>query len=157
MAPQKIFLVNAVHISEELAQGNLKSWQYLTVFYERLLASQGWDHVMPLVRLVEQLKQREYAKYFRAGQSLWHLMISTASQHGLSEDDLYIYVTIKVEKTIKNDKPVYFTNGIEVSYKRDIHAIETITCNERELMTTIEPLLKRLWNETRGSTGNYYE
>ncbi len=146
-----------MHISKELAQDNLKSWDYLTEFYERLLASEGWDYVKPLVRLAEQLKQSEYAKYFRAGQSLWHLMISTASQHGLTEDDLYIYVKIKVEKTIKNDLPVYFTRGIEVSYRQDIHAIETITCDEPELMTTIEPLLKRLWNDTRGSTGNYYE
>lgn len=146
-----------MHISEELAQENLKSWDYLTVFYDRLLASAGWDYVKPLVRLVEQLKQSEHAKYFRAGQSLWHLMISTASQHGLTEDDLYIYVTIKVEKTIENGKPVCFTRGIEVSYKQDIHTIEIITCDERELMTTIEPLLKRLWNDTRGSTGKYYE
>jgi hypothetical protein len=146
-----------MHISEELAQENLKSWDYLTEFYERLLASEGWDYVMPLVRLVEHLKQSEYAKYFRAGQSLWHLMISTASQYGLAEDDLYIYVTIKVEKTIKNNKPVYFTDGIEVSYKQGIQKIERITCDEPELVFTIEPLLKRLWNETRGTTGNYYE
>ncbi len=142
-----------MQISEELAQKNLESWGWVTEFYEDFISLPNGKYVGPLQRLVKLLAKSEQAKFFRAGQSLWHLMISTAEKHGLSEDDPFVYVTLDFE--LMDDKPAY--KNMKVGFNRGRNEIESQTCSEEEIMTTIEPFLQRLWNETRGQIGNYYE
>jgi hypothetical protein len=144
-------------ITEELIQENLKSWERIIEFYEEFNSYPHWKYIKPLERLVKQLSRSRHAKYFRAGQGLWHLMISTVEKHGLNSEDFYVFVTLNVDLKRENNQVVRTVKNMQVIYKQGPNEIESQTCDEKEIMTTIEPFLQRLWNETKGEPGNYYE
>ena len=71
--------------------------------------------------------------------SLYTLMISTTENLGLEKEDAYIYVSI--EKG----------NLVEVGYhEASLGKTERVVFNNDELFAKLQPLLERLWDETRG-------
>jgi hypothetical protein len=147
--------VGDVEQSESLSQRNIRSWQQMIAFYEKLLANpnQSWQKISPLLRLVRTLASSSHAEAFRAGQSLWHLLISTAAQYGLAEGEPFVAVTL----TKDNRFQVEYWRGPEAEDVSSVclsvpicKPVETHICPESDILSTLEPVLKRLWNDTRG-------
>jgi len=132
-------------IKETLRQGrpdNPSSWRWIVAFFERVTAGPFGARWLPLLRLVQQLADSPYANDFRAGQSLYSLLISTKSENGLEATDPYIFVNADANSEL-----------VRLEYwrceERDGLA-ESHNCNEAELLDNLKPLLARLWNETKG-------
>jgi hypothetical protein len=128
-------------MDDQLAKQNIESWGYVVEFYKDLTANSHFNHISPLLRLVGEFAQRDQAKYFRAGVSLWHLLISTALQHGLKEQEPFVAVTLTED---------FKQFRIEHWSKTGGKVLERIICDEKEVFSCIEPVLKRLWEETKG-------
>jgi uncharacterized protein YjbI with pentapeptide repeats len=123
-----------------LAERNLDSWKEIIAFYEDFVAEPGWLRLMPLLRLVRHIAASEQARCFRAGQSLYHLVISTAPWYGLTDDDPSVVVTLDPK------------GRFEISYlDRSGHTLAKQVCEEDHGVAVIDPILARLWDETRGA------
>jgi len=126
-------------LPEGLVEENIQSWQHVAKLYELFTSLQGnRSQQMPLYDLVQTLCKSEQAKLFRAGVSVNVLMISTKEKNGLEKGDAYIFVAANLD----NIEAGYFT--------ATAHEAEVITCKNDEIMPILQPLLDRLWNETRG-------
>jgi len=125
-------------LPEGLAEENVRSWQHVVRFCELVLSRSinfQWQH---LLEVIQKLSASEQIKLYRGGLSLYTLMISTKEKHGLEKEDAYIYVLIKDE------------NSTEIGYyAANSDEAEKIDCNNDELITKLQPLLDRLWNEMR--------
>jgi uncharacterized protein (TIGR02996 family) len=124
-----------------LADRNTASWQSMIGFYEEFDRHPEWAFVAPLLRLVREVTGSETAKLFRAGQSLWHLMISTAAEHGLKQGDPFVAVTLS-EEGRQFDLDYWDTTGGE--------SVSRQSCGEGEILTPLGQMLARLWSSTRG-------
>jgi len=92
-----------------------------------------------LIDLVQKLSEFEQIKLYRGGLSLNIMMISTKEETGLEKGDAYFYVYVQKGDTA------------EVGYRAaNTQKAETFECMHNELLIRIQPLLDRLWNETRG-------
>lgn len=81
------------------------------------------------------------ADRFRAGTSLYHLIISTAPKHGLGPQEPFVAVTIEMA-----------TEQLELTYwaKTGGPVVEKKLCEEGEAFSEIDRLLDRLRQETKG-------
>ena len=126
-------------LPEGLAEENIQSWLHVANVCE-FYFSHGRDarwHV--LTELIQKLSESEQAKLYRGGLSLNVMMFSTKEETGLEKEDAYFYIYVKDD------------NVTEVGYRAvDSQKAETFECRNNELFTKIQPLLDRLWNETRG-------
>jgi hypothetical protein len=109
-------------------------------FYERFVGPR-WAFLAPLPRLVREVAGSETAKLFRAGQSLWELMISTAAVHGLKRGDPFVAVTLS-EEGRQFELEYWDTTGGEIVARQ--------SCDEGGILTALGPMLARLWSSTRG-------
>lgn len=135
---------NAVReIFKQGRDDNPSSWRWIIAFYEYVTALPVWgERHLPLLHLVHQIAGSPDAAYFRAGQSLHDLLISTKSKNGLDEDDPYVRVAAELK-----------TPMFRVEYWRGEQSaddmMESYTVNESQLLDTIKPLLARLRSEAR--------
>lgn len=126
-------------LPERLAEENIQSWQHIVKFFKLMTAHPGTSRSMPMLDLVQRLSESEQAKLFRAGASVLDLMISTKEKHGLEKGDAYICVGLGDGDLAEVG---YFTATAEKA--------EVFACKNDEIMFVLQPLLDRLWNETRG-------
>ena len=73
-----------------LCRRNTESWEGVLRFYDHLLSQRGWEWVAPVARVARRLADSEARQAFRAGQSMWRLIVSTAEHYGLSDEDAFL-------------------------------------------------------------------
>jgi hypothetical protein len=118
---------------------NIESWQRVIAFYERIISEDGWLTYIPVLELVTHLATTEVATRFRAGHAIFYLMISTKSQHGLEIEDPYIEIRL-----------INKWQQFQIEYYDGQQSTDTYTSALTDVLTTLKPVLDRLWNETRG-------
>jgi len=125
-------------LPEGLAEENIQSWEHVVHYYEWISSSDSRH--LPMLNLVQNLAESEQIKLFRGGTSLFTLIISTKEIHGLEKGDK----SIGVEGYPDDDLVDIFYLGTTEDES------ESFTCKSSEGMSVIQPLLDRLWAETRG-------
>jgi hypothetical protein len=121
-------------VPDWLAERNISSWREVIAFYQDFFGDSDW--VSHQLRLVRHLAESEYAMSFRAGTSLWFLLISTSIRHGLKRDAPYISV-------ITCDRGTRFSLEYCSGGVAEQHQI----CDEAEVLLHLKPILTRLWND----------
>ncbi len=129
-------------LPESLAEENLRTWQLALEMYQLLCSRPVYSEVlMPIFNWAKEFSQSEQAKLFRAGVPGIHLTISTKEKHGLERGDPYIDIDVDDEKP----------EMLVISYfERDSEKPEKFSCGNNEIKQALQPLLDRLWDETRG-------
>ena len=129
-------------LPEGLAEENLRTWQLALEMYQLLCSRPEYSQVlMPVFEWAKRFSQSEQAKLFRTGVPGLYLIISTKEKHGLEHRDPYIAIDVDDENP----------GMVVISYSpNDTEATENFTCRNDEIMSVLEPLLDRLWDETRG-------
>ncbi len=129
-------------LPESVAEENLRTWQLALEMYQRLCSTPVYSQVLtPMFEWVKKFSRSEQAKLFRAGVPGLHLTISTKEKHGLEPGDSAIDIDIEDERP----------EMLVISYLGgDSEKPEKLTCKNDEIQQTLQPLLDRLWNETRG-------
>jgi len=141
----------ALRAAARLAQAkqNPDTWRQMIAFYEALVSGPSGTCLSPLLRLVRQIAASDRARSFRAGQSLWRLIISTAAHHGLSPDDPYVLVTLKPEVQFGGPSADR-ERRLRAVYHDPAHGVhEEHVCREEKILATLDLLLERLWNDSR--------
>ena len=129
-------------LSEELIEKNLASWQSVISRYEIFIkdnepVNQGF---LPVFGLTKKIAKSELAKLFRAGTSLFPLLISTAEKHGLGDSEPYVAIDVWRNK---NTRILYYRGQVKVT--------ESDPCESTDvLFERLQPFLERLWNVTKG-------
>ncbi len=121
------------------AEENAQSWQKAVEYYQRIVFDQPDSKFKYLLNLTQAIAKSDQAKLFRTYPSIWTLIISTSS---MKEEPRYGELFIVVG--VKDD---YSTH---VGYYGINETIESIHCKNDEIISALQPLLDRLWNETRG-------
>jgi hypothetical protein len=129
------------HVPDGLAEDYAKSWRWMVEFYDDLRPHPGWQFTEPLRRLVHAVAGSEWARCFRAGQSLHRLMVSTAPVHGLHDGDPFVSADVHGGNRIRLAYS-YIGGGGE--------AIETRDCDEADALAELTYLLTRLGNDPNG-------
>jgi len=126
-------------MADDLAERNVESWKRAVVFFEECTSMEEWVGLIPVFELVRQISATERAKFFRAGHSMFELIISTEAQRGLVPRDHFI----KIPPDFKGLQFVleYWGNG---------EIIEQQTCPSNDLFSVLQPIMDHLWNNTRG-------
>lgn len=124
---------------EWLARQNAETWHGIVAFYEDLVKREGWHGLTPMLRLVRGIAASDRSRYYRAGTSLYTLILSTKVEHGLGPGDSWLAVQPSLDGTFQ----VTYVKGTP-------HNEEQYECGESDLMPTLIPLLDRLWADTRG-------
>jgi len=142
-------------LPEGIAENNLASWKKIVQFYKEFidypeyhfhLENPMYKFLLPTYNLVKEISATEQAKLFRAGQSMYDLVISTAEQHGLKLGDHSIRVLSDAELII-----IQYDVGSPLFDGDNPNIYESHTCNPSDnFMIVLQPLLNKLWNETRG-------
>ena len=126
-------------LPESLMQENIQSWHHVVNMCEFYFAHDGDTSWHVFTDLIHELAESEQTKLFRGGLSLNNMMFSTKEETGLGTGDAYFYVYVQDD------------NVTEVGYRAvDTQEAELFECKNNELFINIQPLLDRLWNETRG-------
>ena len=144
-----------VLLPEGMVERNLASWEKQVEFF-RSFADSSLFELLPesfigsaqkkIFELVRELSMSEHAKLFRAGQSVYDLMISTADRHGLKAGEHFVRVSFERKSiVIQYEIAGPLTDGVN----RNISE-RTYCSAEDNLMLKLQPFLDRLWNETRG-------
>jgi len=122
-------------LPEGLAEENILSWQHVERLFGLFARSENSPY-KPLHALIQTICKSEQAKLFRAGVSVTVLMISTKEKHGLEKGDVHIFLGLKDDNTLYIG---YSTNTDDL-----------FECKNDDILPILQPLLNRLWNETRG-------
>jgi hypothetical protein len=126
-------------LPEGLAEKNIESWKNTFLRYQKFYKTEYNEWVFPVFDLVQKIENTEQANLFRAGTSLYSLLISTAEKHGMKDKEPFVSVFIE-----RNIKP-------SISYWNDeTKVIEQPLNPEDDWLFILQPFLDRLWNETRG-------
>lgn len=132
-------------LPEGLAEENFRTWQLALEAYQKLCSRSEYSQVLtPMFVWAKRFIQSEQAKLFRAGVPGLCLLISTKEKHGLEHGDPYVAIDVN-DENLEMVIVSYFVSGTERT-----GAIESIISKNNEIMPTLQPLLNRLWNETRG-------
>ena len=142
-------------LPEGIVESNLHSWEKIVSFYKGFVDNPIGD-ILPenfhdkilhkLFVLVNNISKTEQAKLFRAGQSVYDLMISTADKHGLKYGEYFVRVTFDKEFI-----HIQFETVGPISDGENRNIYKRYSCNlDNDLMPVLQPLLDRLWDETRG-------
>src|SRR5688572_11364809 len=119
---------------------NKQSWNRMVEFYQEFETRQ-WTFLAPLADLVRTVAASDLADRFRAGPSLYHLLVSTAPRHRLEPDEPFVSVTI--------DEAGVFS----LAYWREIGGpiLARKRCEAKDVLSELSTLLERLWADTKGS------
>ena len=126
-------------LPEGLAEENFQTWQRVLEGNHELSSFPSYSQVLvPMIDWISEFIKSEQTKLFRAGLPGLTLMISTKEKHGLEKDDPYVFIDI-------DD-----SDAMIVGYCNTSQELESHSCKNSEVMSEVQPLLDRLWNETRG-------
>jgi len=142
-------------LPEGMAESNLESWKKHVQFFKSFAESSLFNLLpdssigiaqIKIYELVKELSMNEQAKLFRAGQSVYDLMISTADRHGLRAGEHFVRVSFERGSiVIQYEIAGPLTDGVNLNISE-----RTYCSLEDNLMPKLQPFLDRLWNETRG-------
>jgi hypothetical protein len=142
-------------VPKEVVESNLDSWKSTALFYKEyidsplneLLSEISWRKTFtPIYNSVKNILTTEQAKLFRAGHTVYELLISTANEHGLKSGEHYIRIASEGGFII-----IQYEIMGSITDDGNPKAYESIVCTlQDDLMPALQPLLTRLWNETRG-------
>ena len=98
-------------LPEGLAEKNIESWKNTFLRYQKFYKTEYNEWVFPVLDLVQKIENTEQANLFRAGTSLYSLLISTAERHGMKDKEPFVSVFIE-----RNIKPSisYWSNETKV-------------------------------------------
>jgi hypothetical protein len=122
---------------------NSASWRFIVAFFQERTSNPYLEYLRPIHELVERLAASGYADRFRAGQSLYSLMISTAPYHGLNPDDPYVFVG-----TVGYHSDLFRVEYCSGELQDDL--VEERCCKADELWPNVTALIERLWDDTQG-------
>lgn len=125
-------------LPEGLAEENLRTWQEAIQHYQEGNSAHPNSVHKHLLDLVQTISKSGQEKLFRAYSSISMLIISTVTPLAKDYGDLFIVVDVK--------------NGnlAHIAYSGRNEIIEFIDSKSDEILPKLQPLLDRLWNETRG-------
>ena len=144
-------------LPEGLAESNLQSWKETVEFFERPVDAMIGEH-FPYSGLVGKVAmavlKSEQAKLFKAGEQAYSLLISTADSQELKFGEPFLNVNVaRGFLTVKYEINEPYT----AKERSNIHIRimgfsneEVMTLSEDNVMTTLQPMLNLLWDETRG-------
>jgi hypothetical protein len=129
-------------LPEELIEKNIESWKYVVSRYDSFIkdnepVNQGF---LPVFELAKMIVASELAKLFRAGTSLYSLLISTAEKHGLRDGEPFVAIDAWRNKS---PRILYYRGQVKVTESDPCETIEV-------LFESLQPFLERLWSETKG-------
>ena len=128
------------NLSIEQIKRNQESWMDVEkLFREFSVISYSQKEVAPVYELMKSVIATDLVKLFRAGHSMWTLMISTEPEERFSSHQPFI--AIEVESDFVQIKYMH-TKGNVVLQK------ETCGVNVNGL-EILAPYFERLWNETK--------
>lgn len=147
-------------VPQGLRESNIESWKKMVEFFEgyadmeisisELLPKFGHGY-SKIYELVREFSINEQAKLFRAGQSVYDLLISTTDRHGLKSGEPFVRVFLRGEALFIQ----YEIGGPITDDNENPNVQERKSCNsEDDLMPILQPMLDRLWNETREKHGH---
>lgn len=126
-------------LPEDLVEENIQSWHQVVNMCELYFKHGGDMRWHVLIDLTQKLSESGQIKLYRGGLSLNIMMISTKEDTGLEKGDAYFYVYVQDDHIA------------EVGYRAsNTEKAETFECKNNELFIKVQPLLDRLWDETRG-------
>lgn len=121
-------MANQNNIETEFAA----SWDRTQHFFANMVTSSGWGYQEPLLRLIEELRQRGYDRKFRAGRSLVTFILSRSRVHGLRDDQPSLAFDVEPQE------------GLAIWQQAPYHAPTEIRFDKVELNSEIENLLSWL-------------
>jgi hypothetical protein len=132
-------------LPEGVEEENLRTWKETIDYYQEalqvdpeMISAEAISIHKHLLNLVQTISKSGQEKLYRAYSSLSMLIISTTTPTAKDYGDLFIVVDVKTD------------NLAYVAYSGRKEVIEFTECKINEIMPTLQPLLDRLWNETRG-------
>jgi len=126
-------------LPQGLAEKNVESWKKVVVFFREFASKENWEFLESMHELTEIMVKGENARLFRAGQSLYYLLISTAEKHGLESDEPFVSVQLEKNK-------LWLIQYYESLGK----STQSQTCsNNNEVLDVLQIFLDRLWLATR--------
>jgi hypothetical protein len=127
-------------LPNEVIDENIASWKRVISQIE-LAVTNGSSKYWTASRLnsIRKLAEMDEARLFRAGLSRIYLTISTAQKQGLEKGQLFIRLIWN-----ENNQPVF-------EYcKFGKKSVQSYRCRtDRDLIQVVQPLLKRLWYESK--------
>jgi hypothetical protein len=148
-------------LPEGLAERNIQSWKETVEFFERPVDAMIGEH-FPYSNMLGDIAtavlKTQQAKLFRAGEQAYDLIISTADSQGLKTGEPFLNVDIgRGFLAVRYEINEPYTTPYTVKEKSNIHIRimggvkdEVMTLSEDNIMTTLQPMLNLLWDETRG-------
>jgi hypothetical protein len=70
----------------------LASWEGAEAFFPTMASRSGYDWLLPMGDLVEELRRRGFDQKFRFGHSLWFLVLSRSRKHGLRTGQPFVEI-----------------------------------------------------------------
>nr|CAP48034.1 putative integron gene cassette protein [uncultured bacterium] len=137
-------------LDSSLIQENKRSWADMIDFVESFPTDDTWHAWKTFVRSVlRQGIDSGLDQYFRAGQSMQHIIFSTAAHHGLEDmDPAPPRVTIAFDKQMH----IYLAWSRSNLWFNEPNRKVSLTCSNAHGMLRI--YLSSLWDETRPSEPN---
>jgi hypothetical protein len=68
------------------------SWEGAEAFFPTMASRSGYDWLLPMGKLVKELRRRGFDRMFRFGHSLWFLVLSRSLKHGLRTGQPYVEI-----------------------------------------------------------------
>lgn len=127
-------------LPEGLAEKNVESWNKVVVFFQEFALKEDWKFLESMRKLVQGFAKSEQAQLFRAGQSIYHLLISTAEKHGLEANEPFVWVQLEKNQSWL----IHYCEG------RLNAPVESQTCDsDDKVADSLQPFLDKLWLATR--------
>jgi hypothetical protein len=79
----------------------LKSWDEIENFYNDLTSNEGWEYTTPLKNAIRHLRAKGYDKIFRAGKSVYILIISRTKTWEMKSGQHRIVIEPTMARTFK--------------------------------------------------------
>jgi len=120
---------------------NQHSWETMVDFYRDLTSSGQWRKKRALYRLVKYLSETDVQTHFRAGSSMWLFFLSARPNQSLTNDDPVIKIDCGRRRFIIEYWIGWHSGG---------PCLQSINCQEHEVMLNLVPMLRTLWHDVYG-------
>jgi hypothetical protein len=121
---------------------NPESWRHIHEFIEEFPEDKYWSRWKPMVRdVIIALEARGLAEHFRIGQSMHHIIFSTADGHRLTTEPR---VTLEFHPNEQRVRVAYSRANLDFNEPDSEESVDAPSAVPSVLL-----YLRRLWNETR--------
>jgi len=145
-------------LPEGLAESNVQSWNNVVEFFGRpvdVVIAEYFPYISEMHEIAIAFSMSEHAKLFRAeGQVYNTLIISTADgqERKIGEPCLRVFIGrgfLTVRYEINEPYAAKEKSNMNIRIMGSVED-EIMTLSENNVMTTLQPMLNLLWDETRG-------